>query len=82
MPDYNNELKGVLFLNKKKETDKHPNYKGTYTHSDGLEYWVDAWVNKNQDGSNRLNFTTKLKEDAAPKQPAPSAVTNDDDLPF
>ena len=34
---------GVLFKNDKKETEKHPDYKGNIM-VDGNEYWLSAWI--------------------------------------
>jgi len=39
---------GVLFKNDKKESDKHPDYKGRVTESDGTERWLAAWINEAQ----------------------------------
>lgn len=44
------ELSGVLFKNDKKTTEKHPSYKGQAL-VNGVEYWMSAWINKNDKGS-------------------------------
>lgn len=53
MADYDNTNRGVLFHNDKKETENHPNYKGS-VNVDGTEYWLSGWVKKNEDGSFKL----------------------------
>ena len=46
---YDNTNKGVLFKNKKKEADNHPDYNGSIN-IDGTEYWLSAWINTTKDG--------------------------------
>ena len=40
---------GVLFKNDKKETEKHPDYKGNIM-VDGQEYWLSAWIKEGKTG--------------------------------
>jgi hypothetical protein len=40
---------GVLFRNDKKETPKHPDYKGNIT-VDGTDYWLSAWIKEGKSG--------------------------------
>lgn len=47
--DYNNT--GRLFKNDRKQSDKHPDYKGD-AKIDGVEMWVSAWVKEVQNGDN------------------------------
>ena len=53
---------GVLFKNDKKETDKHPHYKGNIT-VDGKDYWLSAWVKlegENLDAEQKIALWTLL----------------------
>ena len=84
--EYDNELRGVLFKNEKKRNDKDPGWQGNCT-VNGVEYWVAAWVNENQDGSKRINFNLTEKEDESPQQrnqrragPSQQRRSNDDDF--
>lgn len=82
MSDYNNEMQGTLFRNDKKETDKHPDYKGS-AQINGEEFWLSAWINTSKDGKKYM----KLKFDPKQAQEAPAntvVITDemDDDLPF
>jgi hypothetical protein len=43
------ELSGVLSRNRKRETDKQPEFKGSAM-IDGVAYWLSAWVKEGQDG--------------------------------
>ena len=54
---------GVLFKNDKKETDKHPHYKGNIT-VEGKDYWLSAWVKDGKSGK-------FMGLAVSPKEPAP-----------
>jgi hypothetical protein len=85
MSEYDNELKGVLFKNKDKRPDKKDaDYRGNAT-IDGVEFWVDSWVNEAKSGEKYMSLKFKPKEQQrqapAAKAPAPESPF-DDDLPF
>ena len=71
---------GVLFSNDKKETDKHPHYKGNIT-VDGKDYWLSAWE---KEGKSRkfMGLAVSPKEEYQPKQAPKKASFDDEDLPF
>lgn len=46
---------GVLFKNNRKQTDKHPDYTGSYTDGDGNEYFLDAWIYRRTHGHQILH---------------------------
>jgi hypothetical protein len=52
---------GALFKNDKKETDSHPDYKGSAM-VDGTDYWVSGWVNKSKAGTKYMKFSYTPKE--------------------
>lgn len=88
MAEYSNENRGVLFKNDRKETDKHPDYRGNIN-VDGAEFWLDAWIKTSKkDGSKFMSLSIKPKEARAqstpqPQQSAPAqARAFDDDIPF
>jgi hypothetical protein len=60
---------GALFLNDKKETDKHPDYKGKVA-VNGVEMWIAAWVKTSKAGDEyfQLSFSpmTGATKSAAP----------------
>lgn len=80
---------GSLFKNDRKESDTHPDYKGSAL-LNGVEHWVDAWINEKRDGSGKyLSFKVKAKDQqSAPTGRAPAPATDrgfndlDDDVPF
>ena len=73
---------GVLFSNDKKETDKHPHYKGNIT-VDGKDYWLSAWVKEGKSGK-FMGLAVSPKEEYKPKTSERSKATDFDDesLPF
>jgi len=89
---YNNELKGVLFRNDKKQSDKHPDYKGNVQVA-GVKYWLSAWINERKDGNGKyMSLSLQPKEGHqrnTPSQPicAPASFDSSseevhDDMPF
>ena len=71
---------GVLFANDKKETDKHPHYKGNIT-VDGKDYWLSAWVKEGKSGK-FMGLAVSPKEEYQPKQAPKKASFDESDLPF
>lgn len=56
---------GSLFKNDRKETDSHPDYKGSAL-VDGLgECWLDAWINTAKDGTKYMSLKIKPKDATA-----------------
>lgn len=78
---YDNNLSGALFKNDKKETEKHPDYKGS-CEINGTEYWVSSWLNTSGKGVKYLSLKFSPKD--GEKQAAPKQVADDDfsDAPF
>ena len=76
---YDNNLSGALFKNDKKETEKHPDYKGS-CEINGTEYWVSSWLKESKNGRKYLSLKFNPKEAPKPKQ----AAMDDDfsDAPF
>ncbi len=82
MSDYDNNLRGALFKNDRKEKDTHPDYKGS-CEIDGTEFWVSAWIKQSKAGAKfmSLSFEAKEKKPPArqrPKDEAWKAGANDD----
>jgi hypothetical protein len=60
------ELSGVLSRNRKRESNKQPEFKGSAT-IDGVAYWISAWVREGDDGRFfSLAFSPKEQRSAAP----------------
>ncbi len=76
---------GSLFKNERKETDTHPDYKGS-AKLNGVDHWLDAWINTANDGSKYMSLKIKPKEARGePRQgySMPAADLDDlDGIPF
>lgn len=83
MTDFDNNMRGVLFKNDRKESDNHPDYKGS-AEVDGVEYWIAAWIKTGKKGKfMSLSFTEKEEAAPPPRQTRqPSRGGADDDIPF
>lgn len=79
MPDYDNNQRGALFKNKKKETDNHPDYTGS-AEVDNREFFVSAWVKKSKKGMNYMSLTFTPKDEVAGS--STSSDSDDGDAPF
>jgi hypothetical protein len=78
---------GTLFKNDRKESTKHPDYKGTIM-VDGREYWLSAWIKDGQRGK-FMSLAVNPKDEQQPErkgasQPQPDRTPGDDDssVPF
>jgi hypothetical protein len=73
---------GVLFKNDKKETEKHPDYKGSIL-INGTDYWLSAWIKEGKSGKFMgLAVSPKDTQQQAPKPASKRVEDMDDDVPF
>jgi hypothetical protein len=81
---YDNELRGVLFKNDRKEQPNHADYKGSAT-INGQEMWISAWIKEGKSGKfMSLSFKPK---DQQPRQeqrkaPPPAEDFDNQEIPF
>jgi len=63
--EYDNENRGSIWKNEKKETEKHPDFTGSLN-VNGQEFWVSAWKRRpdQSDKAPALSFSIKAKEGA------------------
>jgi uncharacterized protein (DUF736 family) len=87
MSDYEQkDNSGAIFKNDKKETDSHPDYKGSARVA-GIDYWVSVWVNTSAKGNKYMSTSFTAKEQVQ-KQAIKQAKEDmtiqelDDDIPF
>lgn len=78
---------GMLMKNTRKTEDRHPDYTGAWTGDDGVECYLDAWINTSKAGNTYLKLRKgkpkAQQQDAAPaKKHAPVESFDDEDLPF
>ena len=81
--EFDNTNSGALFRNDRKETDKHPDYRGEINVG-GTDYWISAWLKTSGKGTNFMSLAVTPKDDK-PAKPAPKKPTFDDadqDVPF
>ena len=76
--EYDNEKRGVLFKNDRKESDKHPDYKGSAT-VDGVDYWLSAWIKEPKSGGDKFMSLSFQRKDEQFNSAPPSTG---DDVPF
>lgn len=74
---------GSLFKNDKKESDNHPDYKGSID-IDGVDHWLSSWIKTSAKGTKYMSLSAK-KKDAVQARPAPKVSSGFDDfdgIPF
>lgn len=89
MSDYEQkDNSGAMFVNDKKESDTHPDRKGSAM-IDGKEYWVSGWINTSKAGTKYMSLKFNAKDELQNKAIAetkkllqPDAVDFDEDIPF
>lgn len=84
MAKYDNT--GALFKNDKKESDNHPDYKGSAT-VNGVEFWLSSWINTDKNGQKYMSVKFNKKEQTADdlKKNIDDPFSNmpiDEDIPF
>lgn len=77
---------GSLFKNDRKESDTHADYRGSAL-IDGVDHWLDAWINESSSGVKYMSLKFKPKDQAGgstqrPRSQPASAIDLDDDVPF
>lgn len=80
------DLRGALFANGRKENDKQPDYTGKVTIGDRL-FYVSAWLKESGAGEKYFSLAFRDAEEAkkaseAEPTPAASNDVQDDDIPF
>jgi len=93
MTQYDNTNRGQIWGNDKKESERHPDFKGDIN-VDGKEYWLSAWKRKPDANPKApsLSFSVQAKDSQqapqaqqapAPAQPQAAPVDDfSDDVPF
>jgi len=76
--------KGLAFLNKYAESDKHPKYKGSCK-VNNEDYDVAIWISTSKKTGDKylsLQFTTEEEAKKYKKEEEESATLDPDELPF
>lgn len=80
--EFDNTNSGALFRNDRKETDKHPDYRGELNVG-GVEYWVSAWLKTSGKGTKFMSLAVTPKDDKPAKHAKnPTFNDADQDIPF
>ena len=82
MKEYDNTNRGVLFHNKKKKSEKHPDMEGTIN-IDGRELALSSWKKISKNGAEF--FSLSVKEPWVKETKAEDNITTDksqDDIPW
>jgi len=88
--EYDNNNRGSIWKNDKKETENHPDFTGSLN-VNGVDFWVSAWKRK-PDASEKapaLSFTVKPKDELKSKTPQTMTINqtrqgfdDSEDIPF
>jgi len=83
MAEYDNNMRGVLFVNDKQGNEKRPDYTGN-CEIDGKKYRISSWKKTSQKGTTFLSMSLELDDGSrqAAAQPQQSQGDLDDDIPF
>ena len=80
--EYDNTNSGALFKNDKKETEKHPDYRGSIN-VDGTDYWLSAWIKTAKTGGKYMSLAVTAKDAPREKQDAKQDDPfEDSEIPF
>ena len=69
--EYDNKNSGALFKNDKKQSESHPDYKGTIN-VDGREYWLSSWLKFSKSGNKFMSLSVQPKETQQVQQRQPA----------
>ena len=73
---------GVLFKNDKKDSERHPDYKGSLV-VNGQDYWLSAWIKEGKSGKFMGLALSPKEAEQVKAKPASSGFDDmDSDVPF
>jgi len=79
---YDNNMRGVLFKNSDKKSEKSPDYLGKIE-IENVEYQLSAWINTSRAGAKYMALTVSPPKDADAAQPKQNRADDlNDALPF
>lgn len=72
--EYDNNNRGALFINDRKESDKHPDWKGRINIA-GVDHWLSGWKKQTQKGPVlSLSLGEPCERQAPAPEPAPRSA--------
>ena len=82
MAQYDNNNRFILAKNDRMRNEKDAPYTGQAT-IDGVEYWLNGWVQERKDGSGRFfSGTVRPKQARQEKSSKPLSEQISDEIPF
>lgn len=81
MSEYSNVNTGALFKNDRKQSERHPDYRGSINVG-GQEFWISSWLKTSKSGTKFMSLSVSPKEDQPVAAPAQAAAIDDSDVPF
>jgi len=81
--EYNNNNRGAIFKNDRKEKDTHPDYRGKIN-VDGVDKEISLWVKQSKDGKSFFSASISepyVKAEGTPPKPIADELPSMD-LPF
>lgn len=84
MAEYDNRNTFAIFRNTRKQKDNHPDWNGTFTDENGVEYWLNAWTKTPKNGGDKFLSGSIKRKDAKSEAPPRQKTTSelDDEVPF
>jgi len=73
------DMSGSLWPNKEKQSDNHPDFKGTVKIG-GVEMWINGWRKRTKNGDQYLSVSFREKGDPGSRPAAKAEL--DDEIPF
>lgn len=70
MTQYDNTNRGAAFLNEKRATDNHPDYRGSIN-VEGKDFWISFWFKTPKAGGNEFLSYSIQPKDEQQEKPAP-----------
>jgi uncharacterized protein (DUF736 family) len=86
MSNYDNTNRGSLFINDRKESENHPDFKGSIN-IEGKDYWLSSWKKESKDGKKYMSLSVTAKDSQRSTTSANTNVSaesflNDKNYPF
>jgi len=72
---------GVLFKNDRKDSEKHPDYKGSLIVG-GQDYWLSAWIKEGKGGKFMGLALSPKEPQEKPSERSKSTGFDDEEIPF
>lgn len=80
-PEFDNNLRGVLFKNKRKKKKAQPDFTGS-AEIDGVEYWLSGWSRKSKSGNSFVSLAFTVKDEVESEDDDDEPEDESVDLPF